>query len=117
MDFEVAGPTLRPDRANQLVDLFRGALWMFQDLCRAGDFREDTTLRLDVLHLVVNGRDARFRHTGATRDDQQRNLLRVGARDRIHDVVATRPIRDADHAKSSGAARVAVRRETNRGFV
>ena len=117
MDFEVAGPTLCPDRANQLVDLFRGAICVLQDLRRAGDFREDPALRVDVLHLVVDAGDARFGDTRAAGYDEQRNLLRVGARDRIHDIVATRSIGDTDHSQRSGATRVAVRRESDGGLV
>ena len=79
--------------------------------------RKMRALRLDVLRLMVHAAELLLGFAGPARDDQQRHLLGIGARDRVHDVVAARAVGDAEHAELARAARVAVRGEAHRRLV
>jgi hypothetical protein len=117
VDLEIAGPVLGHDLTHHLVDLPCRQLRLAQNPRRAGHLGEDSALTLHVLHLVVDAGDLLLGLPGATGDDQQRNLLGVGTRNGVHDVVTTRSVGDAHHAEAARASRVAVGCEAHRRLV
>jgi hypothetical protein len=117
VDLQVSRAMLREDRAKRLVHFLGGKARVRQDASRAGDLREDAALGLHVLHLVVHAGELALRLAGATRDDQQRDLLGVGSGHRVHQIVPPGTVGDADHAQPAGAAGIAVGREAHRRLV
>ena len=117
VDLEIAGAVLSHDLSHHLVDLPCRQLRLAENPRRAGHLGEDSALALHVLHLVVDAGDLLLGLPGAAGDDQQRNLLGVGARDGIDDVVPPRSIGDAHDAEAARASRVAVGREAHRRLV
>src|SRR5262249_50404474 len=78
----------------------------------------DAVLRFDLLGLVVDERaELAFLFAGPAADDQDRHALGKGSRYRIHHVVATRAVGDADDTDASAGARIAVGREAYTGLV
>ena len=113
MNLQVTGTHLRHDSRNHVVNLLGREFRLLDDLCGACQFGEDPALGLHVLHLVMDLRDLLLGVSRPPRDDEQGNLLGVGARDGVHHVVSPRTVGHAHDSKPSCAAGVAVCRKAH----
>jgi hypothetical protein len=118
VDLEVAGAVLRPDLADHRVDVGGRGRRVREHARLAGELAVDAELRIDVLCLMVDERaDLPFLVRRSAADDEDRHALGERAGDRVHHVVAARPVGDADDAEPPGRARVAVGCEADAGLV
>ncbi len=118
MNLDVAGPLLGPDGAHDAMQFECGGARLGQHRRRAGDFLIDAMLRFYFAGLMMDQRsEFAFLLAGAAGENQNRHALGERSRNRIHHVVTAGAVGHADHADSSGRARVTVGSESDAGFM
>ena len=114
VDLEIAGPVLRQDRRRPpRAPLARRAPDARRMRARAGHLGEDAALASTSFTWWWTPEMRCLGLARAARDHEQRHLLGVGARDRVHDVVAAGAVRHA-RRRRAGACCARSRRPRSR---
>ena len=118
VDLEVARLLLAPHGSHDVVHALGRRVRVVEHARRTGELLVDAELRLDLLGLMVDEHaEPALLLARPSADHQHRHALGERAGDRVHHVVASGPVRDADDGEPPGGARVAVGGEADAGLV